>query len=118
MHPLQLGMSCRQTSCGNWKDESFSIDYPTCLFSISASIILEFFLLFVNRCVNCTPKKYCQKNLWIENTTKLSRGQVSICFGYYPTPKARQIEKILNCHVLLEMLLLLQDQIESQKVYP
>ena len=62
--------------------------------------------------------KLDEKNLWIENTTKLSRGQVSICFGYYPTPKARQIEKILNCHVLLEMLLLLQDQIESQKVYP
>ena len=62
--------------------------------------------------------KLDEKNLWIENTTKLSRGQVSICFGYYPTPKARQIEKILNCHFLLGMLLLLQDQIESQKVYP
>ena len=111
-------MSCRQTSCGNWKDESFSIDYPTCLFSISASIILEFILLFVNRCVINTPKKYCQKKLWIENTTKLSRGQVSICFGYNPTPKARQIEKILYYHILLGMLLLLQDQIESQKVYP
>ena len=30
--------------------------------------------------------KLDEKNLWIENTTKLSRGQVSICFGYYPTP--------------------------------
>ena len=36
----------------------------------------------------------------------------------YPTPKASQSEKILNCHVLLGMLLLLQDQIEIQKVYP
>ena len=61
--------------------------------------------------------KLDEKNLWIENTTKLSRGQVSICFGYYPTPKARQIEKTLNCHILLDMLLLLQDQIEIQKVY-
>jgi hypothetical protein len=62
--------------------------------------------------------KLDEKNLWIENTTKLSRGQVSICFGYYPTPKARQIEKILNCHVLLGMLALLQNQIASQTIYP
>jgi len=60
LHPLQLGMSCRQTSYGNWKDESFSIDYPENIFSISANVILEFFFTFVNRCVNCTPKKYCQ----------------------------------------------------------
>jgi hypothetical protein len=36
-HPLQLGMPCRQTSYGNWKDESFSIDYPENIFSISAN---------------------------------------------------------------------------------
>jgi hypothetical protein len=53
-------MSCRQTSYGNWKDESFSIDYPTYLFSISAGLILDFFFTFVNRCVYYTPKKYCQ----------------------------------------------------------
>jgi len=60
LHPLQLGMPCRQTSCGNWKDESFSIDYPENVFSISAATILDFFLLFVNRYVNYIPKKYCQ----------------------------------------------------------
>jgi hypothetical protein len=53
-------MSCRQTSYGNWKDESFSIDYPENVFSISANVILEFFFTFVNRCVYYTPKKYCQ----------------------------------------------------------
>jgi hypothetical protein len=53
-------MSYRQTSCGNWKDESFSIDYPENIFSISAATILEFFFTFVNRCVINTPKKYCQ----------------------------------------------------------
>jgi hypothetical protein len=55
-------MSCRQTSCGNWKDESFSIDYPENVFSVSAATILDFFLLFVNRYVIHIPKKYCQKN--------------------------------------------------------
>jgi len=53
-------MSCRQTFCGNWKDESFSIDYPENIFSISANVILEFFFTFVNRCAINTPKKYCQ----------------------------------------------------------
>jgi hypothetical protein len=64
-------MSCRQTSCGNWKDESFSIDYPENVFSVSAATILDFFLLFVNRYVIHIPKKYCQKNSLPENTTKL-----------------------------------------------
>jgi hypothetical protein len=64
-------MSCRQTSYGNWKDESFSIDYPENVFSVSAATILDFFLLFVNRYVNYIPKKYCQKNSLLENTTKL-----------------------------------------------
>jgi hypothetical protein len=54
-------MSCRQTFCGNWKDESFSIDYPENIFSISANVILEFFLLIVNRCVNYTPKILLQE---------------------------------------------------------
>jgi hypothetical protein len=38
LHPLQLDMICRQTSYGNWKDESFSIDYPENIFSISANL--------------------------------------------------------------------------------
>jgi hypothetical protein len=56
-------MSYRQTSCGNWKDESFSIDYPENIFSISAATILEFFFTFVNRCVYYTPKKFMQKKI-------------------------------------------------------
>ena len=117
LHPLQLGMSCRQTSCENWKDESFSIDYPENVFSISAIVILEFFLPFVNRYVIYIPKKYCQKNSLPENTTKLGGKSLNL-FRFYPTPKARQIEKILNCHILLGMLGLLQNQIPSQTIYP
>ena len=62
LHPLQLDMSYSQTSYGNWKDESFSIDYPENIFSISADIILEFFLLFVNRYVIYIPKNFRQEN--------------------------------------------------------
>ena len=36
----------------------------------------------------------------------------------YPTPKASQIEKTLNCHILLGMLGLLQNQMPSQTIYP
>ena len=61
--------------------------------------------------------KLDEKNLWIENTTKISRGKTHSVLIIYPTPKASQNEKILNYHALLDMLLLLQDQIEIQKVY-
>jgi hypothetical protein len=64
-------MSCRQTSCGNWKDESFSIDYPENIFSISAATILEFFFTFVNRCVITHLKNIVKYFLDLEGISPL-----------------------------------------------
>ena len=38
------------------------------------------------------PKDICQKNSLPENTTKLGGKSLNL-FRFYPTPKARQIEK-------------------------
>ena len=56
-------------------------------------------------------KKPSQKTLlnWEGNTHSV--------LVIYPTPKASQNEKTLNYHFLLDMFLLLQYQIEIQKVY-
>ena len=62
------------------------------------------------------PEDFMQKKTLQENTTKLGDSSQSFLI-IYPTPKASQIEKTLNYHVLLDMLLLILNQIQIQKVY-
>jgi len=78
----------------------------------SNGLLQEYYISYLIVC-----KRIGKKNSLPENTTKLG-GRDSICFGYYPTQKAIQIEKTLYCHVLLGMLALLQNQMPSQTIYP
>ena len=64
LHEL-LGTTYHQTSYENWKGEFFSILLPANVFSITANIILEVFLLIVNRCEDVTPKIFIKKNFRI-----------------------------------------------------
>ena len=67
--------------------------------------------------IKIIPKVFKQKNSLPENTTKLGGKSLNL-FRFYPTPKAIQIEKTLICHVLLGMLVLLQNPIPHHSNVP
>ena len=51
-----------------------------------------------------------EKNLWIENTTKLSRGQVSICFNYLSSPLS------IHIYINIDEIMLTQTQVRLRKL--
>jgi hypothetical protein len=78
----------------------------------------QIFLIIKSGIVYSMPENKIQIKIPSQKTLLNWEGRDSICFIIYPTPKASQIEKILNCHILLGMLALLQNQIASQTIYP